>query len=82
MRSDNEKRKIELDKLELELKTQIDQLNSIKKDEQIMMLEKANELDSIREEMEKALIEFENIKSKKAKTKESLKCAERILNQK
>jgi hypothetical protein len=37
------------------------------------MLEKANELDSIREEMEKALAEFESIKNKKAKAKESLK---------
>lgn len=70
---DNERRKAELDKLELELKSKIDKLNSIKKDEQIQMLEKANELDSIREEMEKALAEFESIKNKKMKAKESLK---------
>ena len=66
----------------MELKSKIDKLNSIKKDEQIQMLEKANELDSIREEMEKALAEFESIKNKKAKAKESLKWAEKILNQK
>lgn len=82
LRHDNEKKKAELDKMEVELKSQIDQLNSIKKDEQIMMLEKANDLDTIREDMEKALAEFENIKSKKTKAKESLQCAEKILNQK
>jgi hypothetical protein len=45
------------------------------------MLEKANELDSIREEMEKALSEFENIKIKKSQAKDSLKKAENIMNQ-
>lgn len=81
MHSNTEKRRAELQKLELELKTKINNLNSYKKDEQIQMLEKANELDSIREEMEKALAEFELIKGKKTKARESLRLAERILNQ-
>ena len=46
------------------------------------MLEKANDLDSIREEMEKALDEFESIKNKRLNAKESFRCAERILSQK
>jgi len=73
MHNNNEKRKAELDKLELEYKSQIYQLNNIKKDEQIIMLEKANELDNIREQMEKALEELQKIKTQKLKAKESLK---------
>jgi hypothetical protein len=82
MHSNTEQRRAELQKLELELKIKIDNLNSYKKDEQIQMLEKANELDSIRENMEKSLADFESFKSKKSKARESLKLAERILNQK
>jgi len=81
MHNNNEKRKAELDKLELEYKSQIYQLNNIKKDEQIIMLEKANELDNIREQMEKALEELQKIKTQKLKAKESLKWAEKILSQ-
>ena len=80
--NENEKRKAELEKQEIELKSKIDQLNSVKKDEQIEMLEKANDLDSIREEMEKALDEFETVKNKRINAKESLRCAEKVLNQK
>lgn len=78
--NDTQKRKAELDKLEVELKSKIDKLNNVKKDEHIQMLERANELDSVREEMEKALQEFERLKREKLKAKDSLKQIESSRN--
>ena len=72
----------ELDKSEVEIKSTLEQMSNRKKDERIQMLEKANELDQVRDQMKECLAEFQILKSKRNNAKETLKCAENILSQK